>query len=43
MRAYSMGRLHLDAVASSRVFFQPPSVVALAVIFSRCVAFSLLP
>ncbi|GAA5889174.1 hypothetical protein JCM8208_007792 [Rhodotorula glutinis] len=35
VRAYSLGRLHPDAVASSRIFFQPPSVVALAVIFSR--------
>ncbi|TNY23059.1 linoleate diol synthase [Rhodotorula diobovata] len=35
VRSYSMGMLFPDAVAASRLFFQPPSVVALAVIFSR--------
>ncbi|BGP41764.1 hypothetical protein JCM10449v2_005755 [Rhodotorula kratochvilovae] len=35
VRAYEQGRLFPDAVASSRLYFMPPSVIALAVIFSR--------
>ncbi|GAA6048556.1 hypothetical protein JCM3770_006551 [Rhodotorula araucariae] len=35
VRAYEQGRMYPDAVASSRLYFMPPSVIALAVIFSR--------
>lgn len=35
VRTYEQGRLHPDVVASNRLFFMPPSVVALLVVFSR--------
>ncbi|GJN92760.1 hypothetical protein Rhopal_005798-T1 [Rhodotorula paludigena] len=35
VRTFEQGRLHPDIIASSRLFFMPPSVVALLVIFSR--------
>ncbi|GAA5921037.1 hypothetical protein JCM1841_005069 [Sporobolomyces salmonicolor] len=35
VRTYSQGLLHPDVIASSRLFFMPPSVVAVLVVFSR--------
>lgn len=35
VRTFEQGHLHPDIIASSRLFFMPPSVVALLVIFSR--------
>ncbi|BGP26129.1 fatty acid oxygenase PpoA [Rhodotorula toruloides] len=35
VRTYEQGRLHPDVVASNRLFFMPPSVVALLIVFSR--------
>ncbi|GAA5869954.1 hypothetical protein JCM8547_008113 [Rhodosporidiobolus lusitaniae] len=35
VRTFVNGRLHPDVIASSRLFFMPPSVVALLMIFNR--------
>ncbi|GAA5952514.1 hypothetical protein JCM21900_003401 [Sporobolomyces salmonicolor] len=35
VRTYTQGLLYPDVIASSRLFFMPPSVVALLVVFSR--------